>query len=383
MGGCGAICNAKEEELYVVTVMFSPCGYEVRYKLFTEFKERMLKQGVKLIVVECIFPGQKYTVTDPENPLDIQVQAESVFWVKENLINIALKHLPADCKYVAWIDADISFENPNWVADTIKRLKKCYIVQMFDKSVWLDPNGKPEDTLRSFIYCYKHYENEFKQINKELANGNPKPEKPTTKKPLSRPKLVTTYDAMHRVISYEQPSKPVEPQETMKDKIAKDNTPQTRGQPGLCWAARREVLERLGGLLDFTITGAADKYMAYAFTGMLNMTAYPINGAYKKAIKKWQVMADELVRGSVDYVPGTVYHYWHGTRKNRQYYIRECMLRDFGFDPTTDLVRGKSGLYQFTGNKPEMYAKIMEYFVGRKEEMESQFHFVYNLNIAS
>eukprot|EP01022_Parablepharisma_sp_SALTPOND_P026857 TRINITY_DN65081_c0_g1_i1.p1 TRINITY_DN65081_c0_g1~~TRINITY_DN65081_c0_g1_i1.p1 ORF type:complete len:395 (+),score=49.17 TRINITY_DN65081_c0_g1_i1:78-1187(+) len=369
MGQSGTVSAKDKASFYIVTAMFSPCGYEIRYKLFNDFKARILKQDLKLIVVECAFPGQKFVVTNPSNPLDIQVQAQSVFWIKENLINIALKRLPPDCKYIAWIDADISFENPKWVNDTIKRLKKYYVVQMFEKSVWLGPNGAVEDTLYSFAYYYTKYEKEFKQVNKEFAMGLSGKSK--SKEPVVT-KLITSYDLKHNPPKSKVTKSPVdgvEPIETMKEKIARDNTPETRGQPGLCWAARREVLEKLGGLLDFTITGAADKYMAYAFTGTLNMSVFPIEGAYKEAIKEWQVAASNVVKGKVTYVPGTVYHYWHGTRKNRQYYVRECMLKEFDFNPKTDLVREESGLYKFTGNKPELYAKLMDYFIGRKEEM--------------
>ncbi|CAF4643035.1 unnamed protein product, partial [Rotaria sp. Silwood2] len=78
----------------------------------------MSQSGVFLFTVECLFqstpvfglPKQTYEVTQPNNPHHLQVLAPSILWMKENLINISVKHLPAHIEYIAWIDTDIEFE---------------------------------------------------------------------------------------------------------------------------------------------------------------------------------------------------------------------------------------------------------------------------------
>ena len=105
-------------ELAVISVLFNPVRYQTRYKRYMDFKDHMFRSGIDLITVECIFPSavglglpsQRFEVTNPMNPKDIQVIAPSIIWMKENLINVAVRRLPPSARYVAWIDADVEFE---------------------------------------------------------------------------------------------------------------------------------------------------------------------------------------------------------------------------------------------------------------------------------
>ncbi len=102
----------------VITVVFNPIKYKSRYELYHKFDEHMSRSGVTLLTVECIFktsedsdlPKQKFEITRANDPRHLQIKAPSVLWLKENLINIAVKRLPFYIEYVAWLDADIEFE---------------------------------------------------------------------------------------------------------------------------------------------------------------------------------------------------------------------------------------------------------------------------------
>ena len=102
----------------VITVVFNPIRYRSRYELYHKFDEHMTRSGVILLTVECIFdvdnqlglPQQKFEITRSTDPRHLQIKAPSVIWLKENLINIAIKRLPLYVEYVAWLDADIEFE---------------------------------------------------------------------------------------------------------------------------------------------------------------------------------------------------------------------------------------------------------------------------------
>lgn len=101
----------------VITIIFNPIQYKSRYALYHRFAKHMLRCGIHLFTVECIFetkeqfglPKQKFHVTNPNEPRHLQIKAPSVIWLKENLINIAVQHLPSSIEYVAWLDADIEF----------------------------------------------------------------------------------------------------------------------------------------------------------------------------------------------------------------------------------------------------------------------------------
>jgi hypothetical protein len=102
----------------VITIVFNPIKYKSRYELYHKFDEHMTRSGVTLLTVECIFenaeqlglPKQKFEITRSNDPRHLQINAPSVLWLKENLINIAVKRLPLYIEYVAWLDADIEFD---------------------------------------------------------------------------------------------------------------------------------------------------------------------------------------------------------------------------------------------------------------------------------
>ena len=104
--------------LAVITVIFNPVKYKSRYERYHKFDEHMSRCGVTLLTVECIFdcseqlglPRQKFEVTRHDDNRHLQLRTPSVLWLKENLINLAIRRLPDSIEYVAWLDADIEFE---------------------------------------------------------------------------------------------------------------------------------------------------------------------------------------------------------------------------------------------------------------------------------
>jgi len=102
----------------VIAIIFNPVNYKSRYNHYRRFQAHMSESAVRLYTVECIFestqrfglPKQKFEVTHASNSRHIQIIAPSIIWMKENLINVAIKRLPQNIEYVAWIDADIEFE---------------------------------------------------------------------------------------------------------------------------------------------------------------------------------------------------------------------------------------------------------------------------------
>ena len=108
-----------QEHLYVIAVVSNPARFQKRYKLFEEFCERMLLEPkVKLMTIELQNGDRPF-----ETKSLVQLRTKDELWYKENLINIAVTHLPSDWKYMAWIDTDIEFTNKNWVDETIQQLQ--------------------------------------------------------------------------------------------------------------------------------------------------------------------------------------------------------------------------------------------------------------------
>jgi hypothetical protein len=173
-----------EEKLHVIAVMFNPTSqqltaeskfkkeYEIRYKLFKEFAERMEKNepNVILYVVELAYGDQEYIVTDSENIRHLQLRTEIPLWHRENMVNLAIKKLlPSNWKAVAWIDADIEFENIHWAMDTLKILNKTRnIVQLFSHCSFIvdecsvKSNKAVRNVFTSFGYNNEKKYNYFK-----------------------------------------------------------------------------------------------------------------------------------------------------------------------------------------------------------------------------
>jgi hypothetical protein len=314
--------------LDVVAVVSNPVRYRSRYDLFRAFEAHVLEAGARLTVVEMAFANRPFEVTAPDNPRHVQVRSAHEYWAKENLINLGISRLPRDSRYVAWVDADLTFVRHDWVQETLQQLQHYAIVQMFAEAHDLDPDGLLLNSFRSFAYSHVH------GIPRRLGGG-------------------TGYYGGA-------------PLRTPDSRIAYWH------HPGFAWAARREAIDTLGGLFDVAVVGEADYIMAKSLVGEGLDVLYPgVSPGYRKAVIDWQTRALRL-RGNLGYVPGTVLHHWHGRKASRKYWDRCKILTDTRFDPAIDLKRDWQGLYQLVDHdEPRstlLRDAIRSYFRSRNED---------------
>ena len=295
------------DKLYVVTSIFNPQEYQSRYRLYNNFADYIKQfENVELWTVELIFEGQNFVVTQSDCPQHIQLKTDEILWYKENLLNIGIQHLPVEAKYIAWIDADIVFENPNWSADTIAALDQYPFVQMFEEALDLGPDGEVVGRDKSFIYKW--------------LNGNENPKK--------------------------------------------------RGRSGLAWAATRDALDCVGGLIDWGIVGSGDWFMAFSLTQQVTDSSLnrKSGGFSGQAIQAWADLCKKCVAGNVGYVTGSIKHNWHGKKSNRGYNWRWKILSENKFNPIEDLGYKENGLIKLKSHKPQLLEDIQQYFQSRDED---------------
>jgi hypothetical protein len=299
--------------LDVIAVVSNPVRYESRYRLFREFCTRMRRQSqVRLFTVELQHRARPF-ITDA----NLKLTTEDEIWHKENMINIAVNHLPSDWEYVAWIDADIDFHNHDWVAETIDQLQHYYVVQLFSHAIDLGPNGESMEVFPSFCYQWARYQ----KIGAAAYNK-----------------------CWHT---------------------------------GYAWAMRRQSYNDIGGLIDWAILGAADHHMAKAFIGKVR-ESYPLvnlNPHYKLLCDNFQKRCDMHIKKNIGYVPGTILHFWHGKKADRKYRSRWDVLVKNDFDPLFDIKKDCNNLWELEDNKPQLRDDIRGYFRGRNEDsidMEDQ-----------
>jgi hypothetical protein len=301
--------NDIPEVLDVVAVISNPVRYESRYNLYRSFERYVAASGARLTTVELAYGNRPFEVTGEGDPRAVQLRTGHELWHKENLINIGISRLPRDWKYVAWVDADILFARPDWVQETLHQLQHYAVIQMFSPSVNLSPKYEPIGSFR-------------KSWMAAALDGDD--------------------------LSGQQYGFP---------------------HPGFAWAARREAINMLGGLLDTAILGSADLHMARAFVGNVEIgLPKGISYGYVEALQIWQERAMQHVRGNVGVMDGLCLHMWHGRRADRRYNDRWKILVDNQYDPEFDLQRDWQSVWQLTDRNPRLRDQIRGYFRARNED---------------
>lgn len=305
-----------EEKLNVIICCSNPCQYESRYKLAHDFIKRMSnEENVNLYIVELVYQSLNkdppiFYITNKNNKNHLQLILDnSPLWHKENILNIGIKKLlPKNWKGMAWIDADIEFDNPHWIDDTLKILNNYDIVQLFSHALDMDPDEKTMSIFSGFGYQYLHKK-------QHIHGGNPN----------------------------------------------------NQWHPGYAWAMNRKAYDQMNGLFEIAILGSGDYLMAMSWLGIVERTFdNKLSDGYKKSILEYQDKCHGLTLG---YVPGVIRHYFHGLKKKRFYNERNQILMKYQFDPYIHLSKTDTGLL-IPSKKCDnnMLIDIMNYFISREED---------------
>jgi hypothetical protein len=297
-----------EAILDVIAVVSNPSRSERRYSLFNNFcKSMLLQKKVRLTTVE-LQQGERPFMTNAT----IKKRTDDELWHKENLINIGINSLPDDAKYIAWIDADIDFQNTDWVNETIHQLQTYDIVQLFQHAIDLGPTGETMNVHTSFCSLYR--------------NGEP----------------MNNYT---------------------KSKSYKN------GHTGYAFAATRSALDNIGGLMDYAILGSADAHMCLAFIGEVSKSLNKgLHSNYKMLTLIFQDRCDKYIKKNIGYVNGTILHHWHGEKTNRQYSSRWEILIGNNYDPLRDIKKDCNGVWQLEDAKIKLRDDIIKYFRTRLDD---------------
>lgn len=337
------------EPLYVIVPVFNSPRFASRIKLYERFAKYVKDSGGVLVTVEAAFGERHHSLQEGESQHEVKiygraptkatefhkarstnphiyhrVRTDDEIWFKENLINIGISRLPENWKYVAWVDADVTFARPNWVGETIHQLQHYKVVQMFSEAQDVSPDFEPLRTAKGFVYCY--------------LNGIPRNE----------PSIGGYYYGG-------QKGKPI------------------TWHSGYSWAARREAIDELGGLIDYALMGAADNHVAHALIGRVDESYHPgVHPAYKRRLEEYQHRAETYIRRNIGYVSGLLLHYWHGKKVDRKYWERWKVIVDNQFNPDTDIKYDWQGLHQLVDDGTSRGIKLRDearaYLKSRNED---------------
>lgn len=335
---------------HVVTVISNACRYRSRIRLYNEFAEHMRQSGVQLWTVEAAFGDRPFEVTERNNPFHIQLRTRCEMWIKENMQNIAtarITTLHPDWDVICMIDADVRFARcqlmptttgvlagqvkvADWAVETWHQLQHHDVVQLWSTSCDMGPSTQTFHQAKSFASYYQ--EGTLLSINGKYGYAH------------------TGYAwAYHRraIDKLADPALRVRKNPTIPDLSDRSDMP---GLP----------LLNSNFACDFAILGSADFYQAWSFVNQLEPRLYQdvadqrmrkkgFNPVYIKHLLKWAEVSLRLNQ-DVGVVEGTIMHYWHGKKKQRQYNTRENILIDSQFNPETDIMRDHQGLWMWSPN---------------------------------
>jgi hypothetical protein len=299
-----------EEKLHVIIVCSNPSQYASRYILTREFIKRIAteEKNVLLYVVELSY-DTKFYITDVNNKRHLRLNAKTPLWHKENMINIGVQRLlPDNWKAMAWIDADIEFENPSWALDTLKVLNGSYdVVQLFSHACNMDIDKITIAMFNSFGYCY------------------------------------------------------------VKNTLHKTDTANTSPHTGYAWAITREAYDKMDGLYDLSILGGGDSIMAKAFIGLGKQAIHP--SSHVDWFETIKLFEEKVKNFKIGYVPGVIRHYWHGSSVNRKYMTRHQILVRWNYSPYTHIEKNSDGILIPTSKCPKgLLVEILQYGKDRNED---------------
>lgn len=303
-----------QQHLAVITTYYNPCRYRTRRENFERFKAHMRMHNVTLLTVECTFDNEPAELPASEDVWHLS--SSSLLWQKERLLNLAVQRLPSHIDSVAWIDADVLFENQNWVRDTLQALSSAPIVQMFETCLRQTEDGGAGDVPD----VVESMASVMQRFPKSL--------------------LMQRYDI--------------------------------HGHTGYAWAMRRDIFEKVG-LYEHAISGSADHFMAHAIYGDCG---FCVQNALKHDpvqighFKEWADRFYPLIRGQLGVVPGQLRHLWHGDLKHRNYFNRMHQITDLGYNPYTDLriEPGRPIEWASPTSKPELVSYFKHFFYSRQED---------------
>lgn len=307
---------ARPSDLGIVTSYFNPCGFKVRAENFERYVASIREADIPLVIVEAFFEGGERL---PASHRTLQVPARDVMWHKERLLDVGTGWLPPECTKVAWVDADVLFENADWAVETSALLERAMVVQPFERAVRMSRGHvepRPDDDVfESFASMFVHQPETLAHAKFEL-----------------------------------------------------------HGHTGFAWAARRDVMAQ-HGFYDACIAGSGDHLMAHAFAGDAESRCVArivgTGGPHRQHFRRWSKKIHASVGARLEFTPGRLLHLWHGTIANRRYAQRNKELYDLAFDPRTDLQISQTGCWEWASDKPELHAWARRYFEERREDEEA------------
>ena len=303
-------------QIWAMTSYYNSAHIERRRENFTLFRANL---GVPLIAVEQGY-DRPFELMSSDADILIQIRGGDPMWQKERLLNLALDALPANCRYVAWLDCDVIFARTDWPELAVKSLQSNVLVQLFRRVRYLKP---------------------------EYTGGEPSEEDVE----LSRWSIPSGIE------------RGLPPADIFRDG---DLNPFGKHANGFAWAARRELMD-CQRFFDTCIVGGGDRAMIAAALDCVDhiVDRQRMTRRHADLYRVWAKGFRDAVGGAFGWIEGDLFHLWHGPIEKRQQRERYRKLARFDFDPTADITLTDNGIWRWSSDKPEMHAMVRDHLAIR------------------
>jgi len=303
----------KVEDLAVVSCYFNPLNYKSRLENYKIFRESITKTKVRFLTVELAFGEDSFHLSEFPEVLKIRTNKDNIMWQKERLLNIGIKKLIDEgYQKIAWLDADIVFDNPSWPEMISKCLDEENLCQVFS-SVYRDENS---NNVIKYIGSARYQKEKNKLSIEESRCGFGWAAKTEIlKKCLLYDKIIASPEA--------------------------------------------DALIFLGSFFS------DDKKKK----GILNSDVISrLNPELRKDYISWAEEWGRLIEGKVGYIKTDIHALYHGDIRDRNYQNSSQIYKKYNFNPKKDLEIRPEGCYSLEDSKQEMRDEIKKYFISRNED---------------
>jgi hypothetical protein len=163
-----SIPETPKRVLYIIIPYSNPFGRQRQKELLVETVDKLIALGdqmaedntccdsLEIVVSQIVYDGQ-IGLSFNKHDILFNTEITNTLWSKENLINLGIRDVllkTKEAEYFAFIDADVSFDNPAMLSKTIDLLEEnqMQMVQMFSHAVL---TGVEEQVpITSFAYQY-------------------------------------------------------------------------------------------------------------------------------------------------------------------------------------------------------------------------------------
>ena len=265
-------------------------------------------------------------------------------WQKERLLNLGIDSLPASVRYVAWLDCDVVFCDPDWASRAREALAHTGALQLFSEIAYLDASQTAALSRRTTA-----------GVDADLRSYR-------AASPVVGSARVAAESGADALVEAEVRGHTRPPGASFR----------LPRNPGMAWAAHRSQLAATR-LFERAVVGSGDLFFLFAALGRAHRwlaEARRLGYGYLAASRypDWADAVYAWLAGEVGFLEAPALHLYHGELGDRSYKERHGRFNALGIDIERDIVADRGEPLRFARREPTWQSFMSGYFASRRED---------------